>query len=69
MWKRFIGKEYRSQTRNEEIKAEREKYSQMLKKWFDKKGVIYHSISGDYLNRFDSAKKIIEEELKITTKF
>lgn len=56
-------------TRNEEIKAEREKYSEMLKQMFTRNGVKYFTISGDYLRRFDLAKELIEEELKITTQF
>lgn len=56
-------------TRNEEIKAERKKYSEMLKKWFDDNQVEYFAISGDYLERFNKAKELIEQELKITTQF
>lgn len=56
-------------TRNEEIKAERKKYSEMLKQWFDSNNVNYFAISGDYLARFDKAKKLIGSELKITTQF
>lgn len=56
-------------TRNELIKAERKKYSEMLKEWFHKNDVKYFAIDGSYLDRFDKAKKIIETELKITTQF
>lgn len=56
-------------TRNEEIKAERKKYSDMLKAWFDSNNVIYHTVSGDYLNRFNKAKELIANELGITTRF
>lgn len=54
-------------TRNEDIKAERNKYSDMLKQWFDDNNVKYYSICGDYLNRFNTAKNIIENELDIYT--
>ena len=56
-------------TRNEEIKAERKKYSEMLKVMFERNHVRFVSISGDYLERFNRAKEIIEEELKISTRF
>ena len=56
-------------TRNELIQVERKKYSEQLKEWFTKNGVKYFSIDGNYLERFDKAKKIIEKELEITTKF
>lgn len=56
-------------TRNEDIMKERKKYSNMLKAWFDKKGVSYDVICGDYLNRFNQAKQIIAERLKVTTEF
>ncbi len=56
-------------TRNEDIMNERKKYSNMLKAWFDNKGVSYEVISGDYLKRFDQAKQIIARKLKITTDF
>ncbi len=56
-------------TRNEEIRAERKKYSDLLREWFEKNGVTYHSLSGSYLERFDSAKELIGKELKVTTQF
>lgn len=56
-------------TRNEEIRAERKKYSEMLKAMFDRNGVNYFSLTGDYLARFDRAKELIRTELKITTQF
>lgn len=56
-------------TRNEEIKAERKKYSELLKEMFVRNGVKLVSIEGDYLERFNRAKEIIEKELKITTRF
>lgn len=56
-------------TRNEEIAAERKKYSELLKSFFEQNQVSYHSISGDYLNRFNTAKELISKELRITTQF
>lgn len=56
-------------TRNEEIKAERKKYSEMLKQIFEDNHVDYVSISGDYLERFNRAKTLIEEKLQIVTRF
>lgn len=56
-------------TRSEEIKAERKKYSDMLKEMFEKNGVKLFCIEGDYLERFNKAKQIIERELKISTRF
>ena len=56
-------------TRNEGIGAERKKYSEMLKHWFDERNVNYHLITGDYLDRFNRAKELIEDELKISTRF
>lgn len=56
-------------TRNEEIGAERKKYSEMLKAMFERNGVNYFSLTGDYLARFDKAKELISKELKITTQF
>ena len=56
-------------TRNERIQQEREKYSSQLKSIFDKYKVKYEQIGGDYLKRFDKAKKIIEEKLNINTKW
>lgn len=56
-------------TRNEDIKAEREKYSNLLKQFFDKNNVQYITIFGSYLNRFDTAKRLIEEKFGITTQW
>ncbi len=56
-------------TRNEEIKTQRKKYSEMLKAMFDRNQVKYFAISGDYLERFNKAKELIAQELKITTQF
>lgn len=56
-------------TRNEEIQSEREKYSNMLMKVFEEHGVAVIHIGGTYLNRFESAKRLIEERFGITTAF
>lgn len=56
-------------TRNEDIMRERRHYSDLLKAWFDRHGVSCEIISGDYLDRFNMAKKLIEERLAITTVF
>ena len=56
-------------TRNEEIKAERKKYSELLKEMFTRNNVKLACIAGDYLERFNRAKDIIEKELKISTRF
>lgn len=53
-------------TRSEEIRADRERYSSEIKALMDKFRLKYHCIYGDYLNRFDSAKKLIETELGLS---
>lgn len=55
-------------TRNETIHKDREKYSQQIKQALTQSNVQYHCISGDYLERFEKAKKLIAE-LGITTHF
>ena len=54
-------------TRNEKIKADRLHYSNQLKMLFDRYDLKYESIEGDYLTRFDKAKKLIKEKLGLTT--
>ena len=56
-------------TRNEEIRAEREKYSNLLRMWFERNNVEFSVIGGDYLTRFETAKGLIEEKLGVNTKF
>lgn len=56
-------------TRSEEIHNNRVKYSNQIKHILDEHNINYHCINGDYLNRFDVAKKLIEKELKLTTKW
>ncbi len=54
-------------TRNEIIAADRVKYSNMIKKLFDERGIHYHCVDGDYLDRFNTAKLLIEETFNIKT--
>lgn len=54
-------------TRNEKIKSDREKYSEQIKHLLRKYGVEFHTIGGDYLNRFNKAKELIENKLGLTT--
>lgn len=56
-------------TRNEEIHNDREKYSNQIKELLKDAGITYHSINGNYLERFDKSKKLIEEKLLINTKW
>ena len=56
-------------TRNEEIAANRLKYSSQIKDLFDKHNVEYFCIDGDYLNRFTKAKELIADKLKLTTQW
>ncbi|MBR5307867.1 MAG: AAA family ATPase [Clostridia bacterium] len=50
-------------TRNEKIEQDREKYSGMIKALFDKYGIKYHTINGNYLERFEKATALINENL------
>lgn len=54
-------------TRNETIAKDREKYSNQIKKLFEKYEIPYSTISGDYLNRFVKAKELIKEKFNIDT--
>lgn len=56
-------------TRSEEIKANREKYSNEIKELLKENNIEYVTINGSYNNRFDTCKKLIEEKFKITTKW
>ena len=56
-------------TRSEEIESDREKYSNQIKELLNSAGIKYYSITGDYLERFDKSKKLIEEQLGIDTKW
>lgn len=54
-------------TRNEKILADRKKYSDQIKKLFIEHGIELICIDGDYLDRFNAAKKVIAERLNIHT--
>ncbi len=54
-------------TRSEIIAEDREKYSQQIKKMFKESGIEFYELSGDYLNRFNSAKMLIQKLFGITT--
>lgn len=54
-------------TRNEEIASDREKYSKQIKSLFDERKIEYHCISGNYLDRFNEAKRLIESRVGIKT--
>jgi len=56
-------------TRNEKIQSARWKYSEQIKSALRDYGVNFHEISGDYLQRFETAKRLIADELGITTVF
>ena len=50
--------------RSEVIAADREKYSNMIKDFYQKYGFNFHVISGDYVSRFEQAVKLVNELLK-----
>ncbi len=54
-------------TRSEVIASDREKYSNQIKDILDKHQIKYHCISGDYLNRFNVAKNLVERYLDVNT--
>lgn len=54
-------------TRSEKIALNREKYSNQIKHLFNESGITYHCIGGDYLNSFNEAKRLIEQNLGIKT--
>lgn len=56
-------------TRNEIIHQDREKYSAQIKQLLREHNISYHTIRGDYLQRFEKAKQLIEQHLGITTRF
>lgn len=56
-------------TRSEEICADRIRYSEQIKSILKKNGVSFFEITGDYLDRFEKAKQLIESELGVTTRF
>lgn len=56
-------------TRNETIHSDRERYSAMLLRVFEEHGVPVVKLRGDYLQRFEIAKRIIADRFGITTAF
>lgn len=50
-------------TRNETIAADRAHYSELLRQQFDRAGIPYHRLSGDYHQRFTAAIRLTEELL------
>ena len=50
--------------RSEIIAADRIKYSNMIKELYNKYGFKFKCISGDYLERFDKARKLVDELIK-----
>ncbi len=52
-------------TRSAIIEANREKYSQQIKDLFHQANIKYHCLSGDYFNRFEKAKEIIQHTFHI----
>lgn len=56
-------------TRNETIHADRHKYSEQIKWTMREHNVSFFEVTGDYLQRFEEAKRLIAQELNITTDF
>ena len=56
-------------TRNEMIRDNREKYSEDIKQLLIESGIKFYTIDGDYLERFNKAKSLIEKELGLSTKW
>lgn len=54
-------------TRNEKIEKNRKKYSDQIKDLLIKNNIEFISIDGDYLNRFNEAKRLIKEKFDIDT--
>lgn len=52
-------------TRNVKIEEDRALYSNQLKGLLKEANISYHSLSGDYLERFEEAKKIINKTFNI----
>lgn len=53
-------------TRNDQIAADREKYSNQIKSILDSRGVQYICLSGDYAERFCRAKRIINDSFHVS---
>ena len=54
-------------TRNEKIRQDREGYSLRIKELLDRYRVEYHCIGGTYLDRFNRAKELIQEQIGLVT--
>ena len=54
-------------TRSEKIAEDRKKYSDQIKELFNAHGIQYYCLSGDYLDRFNEAKKLIKDLFNIQT--
>lgn len=50
-------------TRNEEIGANPNIYADKIKQLFDARGMQYHCIGGDYANRLEEARKLVDQLL------
>ncbi len=51
-------------TRNETIAADRERYSEQLRRQFDRAGIAYYRLNGDYHQRFTAAIQRTEELMR-----
>ncbi len=54
-------------TRNEKIRQDREGCSLRIKELLDRYRVEYHCIGGTYLERFNCAKELIQEQIGLVT--
>lgn len=54
-------------TRSKEIAADREKYSNQIKRLFEKSNIPLEVIDGEYIDRFTRAKEIIKERFHVET--
>lgn len=52
-------------TRNVKIEADREKYSNQIKKLFDEANLDYICLAGDYLSRYEEVRRVIKERYGI----
>lgn len=56
-------------TRNEQIRKEREMYSEQIKELLTRAGINFICVRGDYLERFNKSKRLIEENFGLTTQW
>ena len=52
-------------TRNEDMKIRKDIYNNQLKTLLDNRGIEYYTLSGDYLDRYNSAIDLIDRKLNI----